>query len=122
MDWSQRASGVFEDESGAFTLSGLTPGKWRVSASAEEFLDAANVDVELSDERPITLMLRRAATIRGVVVDASGAPVQGAHVSVEPLSHWISMPWLFAIHLPAPAWLTSSHLTQVTVFGLAVKE
>lgn len=84
VDWARQAEGAFEDESGSFRLTGLMPGKWRVGASAQDFLDAVSVEVELPDEHPVTLVLRRPAAIRGVVVDASGAPVQGASVAVEP--------------------------------------
>jgi hypothetical protein len=75
---------------GAFELVGLRAGSWQLTANAPGYADAPRRAFTIpGDGRPIDLILRRPATLSGVVVDASGRPVSSAKVSVgtrDPLS------------------------------------
>lgn len=82
-DFTRQVAKAYKDAGGAFTLTGFSPGKWRVTASSKEFVDSDPLEVEIPADAPVTLVLRRGATVSGVVVDASGAAVAGAAISWE---------------------------------------
>ena len=74
------------DDAGRATLTGVGGG-WhvvRVSAAgyAAEYLDVATVD-EPGHERTVSIRLRPGAGASGTVVDAAGAPIEGARVIAE---------------------------------------
>ncbi len=68
----------------AFHLVGLTAGRWGVVVHVEGYATAAAI-VELHEDElraGLEIPLQRPATVRGRVVDATGAGVAGAFVSV----------------------------------------
>jgi hypothetical protein len=85
---AQTAPGANVQADGSFELRGLSPGTYWLEASrglvrdedpAEPWLDASVEHVEPGGE-PVTLVIARGATIEGVVRDAHGDPIVGAHV------------------------------------------
>ncbi len=68
-----------EDESGAFALSGLFAGRWFVAVRAAGHADARSTFVDVPGASA-TIALERLGSVAGRVVDASGAPVEGAYV------------------------------------------
>ena len=84
-DGSLRQS--FQTDDGTFVLSNATPGQWRIEALAEGYMrieEPTYTRVHAADEgesQPTTLVLHRAATIAGQVVDPGGSPVADAKVN-----------------------------------------
>ena len=79
----QAVSESFTPEDGTFTLVGVYPGEWTVSASAAGYTSAED-PTPLSiphDGAPIELVLSRSASVSGQVIDPSGVPVAGARVA-----------------------------------------
>jgi len=75
----------FEDETGAFELSGLGEGGWEISAHAKGYSPSAPVELTLprpADADPLLLVLPSPAAAEGVVVDPDGNPVAGAVVTL----------------------------------------
>lgn len=75
----------FRDADGFFTLGGLSPGEWRIAASAAGHARSEAVSVTIAATRaaePIELRVPREARAIGVVLDPSGAPCANAVVSV----------------------------------------
>jgi protocatechuate 3,4-dioxygenase beta subunit len=79
----------FEQAGGSFALEGLAARRCVVRAEADEHADSAPAVVDLSDPAagagsavPLELVLPRAASLEGRVVDPDGAPAAGA--TVEP--------------------------------------
>jgi hypothetical protein len=73
---------------GAFELLGLAPGRFDVTAAADEHADAAPREVEVGPEPQgeLRLVLDRGVEVRVVVRDALGTPIQGATGRLVPLS------------------------------------
>jgi murein DD-endopeptidase MepM/ murein hydrolase activator NlpD len=71
------------DTAGGFALASVPPGRWRLQAAAPGYLPEARV-VEVTAGTPrgpaLAIALRRAASVAGTVVDATGAPIAGAPV------------------------------------------
>ena len=67
-------------DDGAFTLAGLEPGQYELSASAEDGATAREV-VESGAEEPVELRLEGGGAISGRVVSEDGSPVPGASVA-----------------------------------------
>jgi len=78
-----RFSGTPTDGDGRFRLEGVAPGRASVEASHERYVRAVR-DV---DAKPgvntVELQLEGGTEVRGVVVDAAGAPVPGAWVHLS---------------------------------------
>ncbi len=72
----------FSDEAGRFVLNGLHEGSWNVSASADHHhMKGENVSVSIPQpEGLLEIRLQRSASIRGIVQDPLGVPVEGARV------------------------------------------
>jgi murein DD-endopeptidase MepM/ murein hydrolase activator NlpD len=71
------------DSAGSFELASVPPGRWRLEAAAPGYLPEARVvDVPAGAARApaLAIALRRAASVAGTVVDATGAPIAGAPV------------------------------------------
>jgi hypothetical protein len=74
------------DEAGRFRLDGLTPIELTVYVEAREFR-SRSIEVDLGSDgapRELTVIIERGLAIRGVVIDASGAPFAGASVQAMP--------------------------------------
>ncbi|HKE00015.1 MAG TPA: carboxypeptidase-like regulatory domain-containing protein, partial [Planctomycetota bacterium] len=76
----------FAAKDGSFRIAGLSPGRYRVVASADGYVDRATsdaVDVETAKVTPgVVVRLTRGAIVRGRVIDgANGSPVAGARVA-----------------------------------------
>jgi protocatechuate 3,4-dioxygenase beta subunit len=68
----------------AFQAESLEPGRYRVTASLPGFRTAeADFQVRAGETAELTLQLEDASNLRGIVVDARGAPVPDAEVSVR---------------------------------------
>ncbi|MGH9867133.1 MAG: carboxypeptidase regulatory-like domain-containing protein [Candidatus Polarisedimenticolia bacterium] len=75
---------VFHDENGAFTVEGISPGKVVVTVRAPGYEEATLRDVEIpegKDVEGLSLLVDRAASISGVVVDDAGRPIPGVSVA-----------------------------------------
>ncbi|HKE02057.1 MAG TPA: carboxypeptidase regulatory-like domain-containing protein [Planctomycetota bacterium] len=83
---------------GAFTIRELAPGRYRVVASADDYVDASSEPVDVSEgvlAPDVLVKFARAAVLRGKVIDAAtGEPVLGASLQ--------------AIDEPRPAFLRPS--------------
>ena len=66
---------------GAFVITGLSEGSYRVEARAPGFAPADQTAVPGGDA--VVIELSPGGAVTGVVVDESGLPVEGAQVSVE---------------------------------------
>lgn len=79
-------TGGQSEDDGSFVIAGLAPGKYKVDASKQDFLDTPDpIEIDLSDKGidPLTITLERGGEIEGTVTDADGEPVAGATVSVS---------------------------------------
>lgn len=65
---------------GRFTIRGLTPGAWLVSAFADGYVPINAREHE--SRAPLELALDPAATLAGVVLDEDGRPLEGATIEV----------------------------------------
>ncbi len=75
---------VATDPRGEYRLSGLPAGVAFITAESSEY-PLERVSLTISDESEVTrrdISLRRGATVGGLVLDTSGAPVSGAEVSL----------------------------------------
>jgi hypothetical protein len=72
-----------EEADGAFRIGVFYPGDWRVSARAKGHTPCEPALVRVPQLATLELVLPRAAAIRGLVVDPSGASMAGASVSIE---------------------------------------
>ncbi len=74
---------------GSFELGGMPPGTWQVRAQIDGWLSKSRDRVEITVDRVTEgadFILERAPSISGVVVDASGAPLEGVRVYGWPVS------------------------------------
>ncbi len=85
--WGSRGNDMsrdFSDAAGAFVLYGLSDGEWKVHVETKNGPKSETVNLVLpKDEKVLDFVLARAATLRGVVLDAGGAPVSGATVEAR---------------------------------------
>ena len=75
------------DASGAARLGGLLPGAYEVSVECEGMIAEERYDPVVIDDRSVDGLrwkVRPGRTIRGVVVDASGAPAPRLHIAATP--------------------------------------
>ena len=82
--WSGGIDSSFESEDGSFLFSGVYDGDWTISAQAEGYSQGEDHEVAIQVPyagEPVRLVLQRAITVRGVVLDPSGRPVAKAEVS-----------------------------------------
>lgn len=86
-NWEQRESEstrAFRDEDGRFTIAGLAPGRYAIAPVGKSKFAGDEMLVNLpEDAAPLRLVLPRLTSVRGRVVDPSGAGVAGAEVSVS---------------------------------------
>jgi protocatechuate 3,4-dioxygenase beta subunit len=71
------------DAGGAYSLDGLGPGTYRLSASANGYQTAESYPVVLTDASPaatVDLRLEKGTSLRGKVVDTQGRGIAGAMV------------------------------------------
>jgi protocatechuate 3,4-dioxygenase beta subunit len=68
------------DDAGRFTISGPLEGESVLVAAAPGYVPSLEGEVVLAEGRSIALSMQPAASVRGRVVDADGAPVAGARV------------------------------------------
>lgn len=81
--WTSRDVSIRTDD-GCFTIHGVRGGACLVGVKADGHVDAQDERLDLPGENePLAFTLPRAARVRGIVVDAAGAPVAGAVVSVR---------------------------------------
>jgi uncharacterized GH25 family protein len=85
--WNARGNTISRDVSdkgGEFELFGLGDGEWKVhvETKAGSKSDEASI-VFPREDAVLELVLARSATLRGVVLDAAGVPVKGAHIEVD---------------------------------------
>lgn len=73
-------------EDGRFALSPVPPGRWRVVARADAGAGGeVAVDVPPGGARDVVVPLQQWASVRGRVVDQTGAPVPGVTVMLQPV-------------------------------------
>jgi protocatechuate 3,4-dioxygenase beta subunit len=85
--WSNDQTGA----DGRFELSGLAPGRYRVSAEADahpETQPPLEVTVAVGGEATLELRLDAPGSVEGEVVDESGQPVAGVSVRAEGGERW----------------------------------
>lgn len=91
----QRGQGR-SDAGGKFTIEGIAPGEYVVSASAAGFAsrsaDSPTVPLADRDAGDVRLRLSRGGRLEGEVVDSNGSPVSGAEVgaAAEEESGWVA--------------------------------
>jgi len=78
--WDSRSAQSAAD--GSFDLRGVSPGKLRVTASREGFVEASSTELEVADGETAQVELRLGAgvSIQGLVSTPDGAPAAGAEV------------------------------------------
>lgn len=99
------ATEVASDD-GRFTLSNVAPGTYVVSVTAPELASGTVADVKVAEGQVVdvgTVKLAAGGVVRGTVVDATGAGVGGASVSVVPQPQSIA-----TTGMPIPATSESS--------------
>lgn len=82
----EQRSEDFESETGAFLLTGLHDGKWKMVVEAEGYSPSLPLEFETpiaKDAPELVIRLERAAVVKGVVRGPDGAPVAGATVSLD---------------------------------------
>ncbi len=73
---------ALSNQDGAFTIRGLLPGVWKVSAAREGFR-RASTRVSVPRGEPLRIEMRGDPGFIAVVTDESGSPVAGARVAVR---------------------------------------
>lgn len=76
---------VLSGADGSFSIPILSAGTWRITASAGDFAPTTTAPIAVDGEHArsgIKVQLVAGAVVRGMVTDASGAPVPAADVSV----------------------------------------
>lgn len=75
--------GASSNADGSFDMGGMPPGTWTVGAQAEGWLVKERKDIEITVDRVTEgahFVLDRAPSISGVVVDTTGAALEGVRV------------------------------------------
>jgi Carboxypeptidase regulatory-like domain len=75
-----------EGEDGRFRIAGFPPGTYALEIQAGRFADKSLPGVRVSAGQIVDvgrIVLSAGGTVRGTVVDSSGAPIPGANVSLE---------------------------------------
>lgn len=75
---SEQVERHFQSPKGEFCIESLTPGTWRIEASAPGFVLAGAAPEVKVPKAPLLLRMRRTTLVRGVVVDDAGAPATDA--------------------------------------------
>jgi RNA polymerase sigma factor (sigma-70 family) len=119
--WSR--SGGFElativGADGAFQLTGVLPGQYRLEARHGSRQVITDVEVGAQDQSEVTLKLASSTTIRGRVTDAHERPVRGALVMSSAGKTFSSDDGTFALELPARG--STSLLVSHTTAGAAL--
>ena len=70
---------------GTYTVNGLAPGSYTIVASSTQGMQTEQQTIEVSGKDAVQrdLVLDPGATIKGILVDARGAPVTGAYVRLR---------------------------------------
>ncbi len=77
-------SNRFESEDGSFVFEGLPEGRWQLCVRAKGFVEGFASNITLpGNGQGLTILLARAATLSGTVVDPAGQPVEKAKVLAE---------------------------------------
>lgn len=73
-------------EDGTVKLSGFASGRYRMTVQQSDFRQRDNLEVVITEGQVtrVDVALDRGMTVKGVVVDAHGSPVEGAEVSTVP--------------------------------------
>ncbi|MDP6520300.1 MAG: carboxypeptidase-like regulatory domain-containing protein, partial [Planctomycetota bacterium] len=81
----QRVSEDFDNADGSFQLEGLAAGTWTVNASSPHHGNQVEQVMITAPYRgtPLELVLPRAASVSGMVIDPHGTPVKGASIGVS---------------------------------------
>jgi len=84
----EKSFGAFSDAEGKFTIRGLTPGEYFVSAESARFVPRRStsnpVSLKAGDANDaIEVKLTPMGAIVGRILDAEGEPVQGVHVLAQ---------------------------------------
>jgi len=80
---AEEINGWDRDMEGSFRIDGLEPGVWKLVAHSRGYADSEPLRVTLPTTRRVELVLPRGARVSGMVVDARGAPVAEAEVTLE---------------------------------------
>ena len=82
---------------GEFRVDRLEPGKYEVSANGSEGVAKVEVEVKIGDDAEVKLVLQGFGKLRGKVVDATGEPIAGLTVMVEPEEDSVSTKQVFSM-------------------------
>jgi uncharacterized GH25 family protein len=83
-DWDRRVTQAVSDETGAFRVEKVHPGKWDVSVEAKGYQDPAEQRVEIADaEAVIEFTCTRGTSLAGRVLDPDGKPIAGASIYLQ---------------------------------------
>jgi hypothetical protein len=84
VDGPTRKRRQVHDDEGDFVMSGLDPGEYTVEARTPAGTGKATATIEAGKEATIAIEIQAPGTVKGTLVDASGAPVAGRMVIVGP--------------------------------------
>jgi hypothetical protein len=85
--YNSQPAGGWQDMSykdGSFCLEALGAGIYQIQIAADGFAQAASEEIDTSQNVPVVIKLSRGGTIKGVIVNEAGQPVDG--VKVVPMS------------------------------------
>nr|WP_225937840.1 carboxypeptidase regulatory-like domain-containing protein [Myxococcus sp. RHSTA-1-4] len=112
MDLPEEASAVTSDAEGRFTLSGLAPGRYVLTAEAPGFSRRTVRQLRVPHSAELVVELWGAGTLEGFVVDASGQPVVGAEVmasgGLAPVRATSGEGGGFALEVQSGTWVVSA--------------
>lgn len=78
---AQTVKSRFKRSAGVFTLDGVGPGAWDLTATARDHGDSLPVRIEVPlDSDGARIVLPRLASLSGKVVNELGAPIAGIHI------------------------------------------